>query len=155
MNHHPSTKTDTDHAIGKLRDAGVRVTQARVMVMQFFLDAQGGHYSPEHVHYEVCRRARPVHVSSAYRVLSELCSARLLTSVMLNSTRVVYELNVGAPHDHLVCVDCSRVLDFIDPILSARRQAIASARGFRIEPGSLVIHGTCHRCDATVQAPHN
>lgn len=140
------TRVDTTRAVAQLRRADVRVTQTRGMILQFFIDMQRGHYSAEDVRREVGRRSRGVHLSSVYRVLTLLCGARLLSSVMLDSTRVVYELNDGASHDHLVCDDCGRVYDFNDPTLDARREAIAHERRFRVERYQLVMHGVCHAC---------
>jgi Fur family transcriptional regulator, ferric uptake regulator len=137
---------NADYAIGRLMDAGIRATKVKVAIAHIFLDSRHGHYSAEDVQDEVGKRLRPIHISSVYRILAELCEARLLASVMLDSTRAVYQLNVGAPHDHLVCIQCSGVFNFTDPTLKARRQAVADEHGFRIERDSLVIYGTCHRC---------
>ncbi|MFL9966854.1 transcriptional repressor, partial [Paraburkholderia sediminicola] len=57
----------------------------------------------------------------------------MFSSVMLDAACVVYELNRGAPHDHLICVHCKRVFDFADATLAGRRQAVAHRYGFRIE----------------------
>jgi Fur family transcriptional regulator, ferric uptake regulator len=139
-------RADVAYAVAQLRRADLRVTRARVTILRFFIDMQHGHYSAEEVHREVGRRARAVHLSSVYRVLTLLCDARLLSSVTLEPTRVVYELNDGSTHDHLVCDACGRVYDFTDPTFEARRNAIAGEHRFRVDHYQLVMHGVCHAC---------
>lgn len=141
-----ATPASNGYTISRLRDAGVRVTAARVMILRFFLDVQRGHHSAEDVYREIARRGRTVHLSSVYRALSQLRSADLLSAVMLDSTRVVYELNAGPTHDHLVCTRCCSVFDFSDPTLDARRQAVADHHRFQVERHQLIMHGVCYGC---------
>ena len=57
----------------------------------------------------------------------------------------VFEINHGAHHDHIVCMDCGAVEEFVDPDIETRQNAIAKRLGFRIEEHSLVLYGRCQR----------
>ena len=48
-------------------------------------------------------------------------------------------------HDHIVCQDCGRVEEFVDPLIEDRQKAIASEHGFDITSHSLIIYGRCMR----------
>lgn len=77
------------------------------------------------------------------------CGAAALTP----SVRV-YELNEGEHHDHIVCVRCGRVVEFVDENIERRQQEIASARGFELVDHTLALFGLCQpACDRSGPAP--
>jgi Fur family ferric uptake transcriptional regulator len=57
----------------------------------------------------------------------------------------VFELDSGEHHDHIVCLDCGRVEEFVDRTIEARQDSIARDHGFRISEHSLVLYGRCVR----------
>lgn len=59
----------------------------------------------------------------------------------------VFELVQGAHHDHIVCMDCGHVEEFVDTEIEARQEAIAKQHGFRITEHSLILYGRCERVD--------
>ena len=59
----------------------------------------------------------------------------------------VFELNEGVHHDHIVCVDCGHVQEFIDDGIEERQQAVAAQQGFAIQDHSLILYGRCQRSD--------
>ena len=48
----------------------------------------------------------------------------------------VFEINHGTHHDHIVCMDCGTVEEFVDPEIEARQNAIAKRLGYLIEEHS-------------------
>ena len=48
-------------------------------------------------------------------------------------------------HDHIVCIDCGRVTEFVDTTIERRQIRIAKEHGFRLADHSLVMHGHCER----------
>jgi Fur family ferric uptake transcriptional regulator len=55
----------------------------------------------------------------------------------------VFELNLGAHHDHLVCLDCGLVEEFFDEEIEKRQQNIAAERGFKLAEHALSLYGNC------------
>ena len=66
-----------------------------------------------------------------YRVLTQFEAAGLVTRHHFEGGMAVFELNQGAHHDHIVCVDCGRVEEFVDGGIEERQQAVAQRLGFR------------------------
>ena len=66
---------------------------------------------------------------------------------MVQAGKAVYELDEGKHHDHLVCLDCGRVVEFYDPEIEARQRAAASSRGFELQEHSLALYASCTRTD--------
>ena len=52
----------------------------------------------------------------------------------------MFELVRGDHHDHMVCIDTGRVIEFCDPEIEARQRAIAASHGFRLVGHSLVLY---------------
>jgi len=64
----------------------------------------------------------------------------------------VFELNHGAHHDHIVCVDCGRVEEFMDGGIEDRQQAVAKRLGFEISDHSLILYGHCRKPIARIKS---
>ncbi len=58
----------------------------------------------------------------------------------------VYELSQGEHHDHLVCVKCGRVEEFVDTLIEERQAKIAADAGFKMTDHALNIYGLCPTC---------
>lgn len=58
----------------------------------------------------------------------------------------VFELCQGEHHDHLVCVKCGRVEEFIDEIIEQRQRLIAKEANFKMTDHALNIYGLCPEC---------
>ena len=58
----------------------------------------------------------------------------------------VFELAAGEHHDHLVCVRCGRVTEFVDETIEQRQRKIAARNGFTMTDHSLIIYGVCSDC---------
>ena len=57
------------------------------------------------------------------------------------------ELNEGAHHDHLVCLQCGRVEEFYDPEIEKRQNEITRQRGFELHGHSLALYADCTKKD--------
>jgi Fur family transcriptional regulator, ferric uptake regulator len=67
----------------------------------------------------------------------------LLSRSHFEGNRAVFELNEGAHHDHLVCMNCGRVEEFVDAEIEKRQRKIAAERGFRLQEHALALYGEC------------
>jgi Fur family ferric uptake transcriptional regulator len=86
-----------------------------------------------------------VGLATVYRVLTQFEQAGLLVRRHFEAGRAVFELNEGAHHDHLVCLTCGRVEEFVDPEIEARQKAVALERGFELQDHSLALYGVCRK----------
>ena len=55
------------------------------------------------------------------------------------------ELNEGDHHDHIVCLDCGRVEEFMDSGIEARQKEIAAKLGYQLVDHSMILYGRCKR----------
>lgn len=62
------------------------------------------------------------------------------------SDLTLFEPNlVDEHHDHLICVDCGRIVEFEDDVIERRQDAIAAEHSFRVADHRLEIYGECLR----------
>jgi Fur family ferric uptake transcriptional regulator len=135
----------------ELKVSGLKATAPRIKILEIFQRhaAQPGdrHLSAEDVYRQLGAEHLDVGLATVYRVLTQFEHAGLLSRRNFEAGRAVFELNEGAHHDHLVCVDCGRVEEFVDPEIEERQRRIAAARGFDLREHALSLYGVCRRPD--------
>nr|WP_274597592.1 Fur family transcriptional regulator [Paraburkholderia sp. SG-MS1] len=89
---------------------------------------------------------RNLSLGTLYRALGLLVDAKLLSSMAFGDGRLVYELNDGKRHDHLVCTACGCIHEFFDAQIEARQKAVADDLEFDVSERQLVVFGLCAEC---------
>ena len=130
----------------QIKGAGLKVTRPREKILSILERSGRRHLSAEDVYKALLNNGDDVGLATVYRVLTQFEEAGLVCRRHFATGQSVFELNSGDHHDHLVCIRCSRVVEFADPLIEERQGAIAAAHGFRIENHSLVIYGVCAQC---------
>mgnify|MGYP003353143555 CR=1 FL=1 len=101
-----------------LREIGLKVTAPRVKVLEFFQQNPSSHFSAEEVYMAIVKEDSDIGLATVYRVLTQFEQAGILLRSHFESSkgdsRAIYELNEGQHHDHLVCLDCGHVEEFVD-----------------------------------------
>jgi Fur family transcriptional regulator, ferric uptake regulator len=131
---------------GALKTAGLRPTSSRVAVLKLFHEFPHEHFAADQVFRKLSNDSEPCSLASVYRALSQLHDADLITSASLGDARIVYELNRGQRHYHLVCNRCGRIQDAYDPGLEQQQARIAADHRFQFGSANLVIFGRCAEC---------
>ena len=129
-----------------IREAGLKVTGPRVKILAVLEHSDRRHLSAEEVYKALLDAGEDVGLATVYRVLTQFEGAGLVTRHYFEGGQSVFELNRGSHHDHLVCVRCGKVVEFVEATIEARQEAIARRHGFSIEDHSLVIYGVCPQC---------
>jgi len=132
----------------QIKGAGLKVTRPREKILSILERSGRRHLSAEDVYRALLNNGDDVGLATVYRVLTQFEEAGLVCRRHFATGQSVFELNSGDHHDHLVCIRCSRVVEFADPLIEERQGAIAAGHGFRIENHSLVIYGVCAQCAA-------
>jgi len=131
----------------QIKEAGLKVTRPREKILAVLERSERRHLSAEDVYKELLSTGEDIGLATVYRVLTQFEGAGLVCRRHFEGGQSVFELNDGTHHDHLICVKCGRVVEFLDALIEERQQAIAAEHGFRIEDHSLVIYGICGDCD--------
>lgn len=130
----------------ELRRAGLKATLPRLKILEILQRNPTRHVSAEDVYKALLESGEDVGLATVYRVLTQFEQAGLVTRHHFEEGHAVFELNQGEHHDHIVCVRCGRVEEFIDETIEARQRAIAEKQGFEMTDHSLYIYGLCPKC---------
>src|SRR6202163_782739 len=136
-------KPDTTSESNDLRNAGLKVTLPRLKILDILADGSARHMSAEDIYKKLLVSNEDIGLATVYRVLTQFEAAGLVTRHHFEGGTAVFELNQGAHHDHIVCVDCGRVEEFMDGGIEERQQAVAkrSSRGISGAAPILYCHG--------------
>ncbi len=130
----------------QIREAGLKVTVPRAKILAVLERNADRHMSAEDVFRELLSDEDEIGLATVYRALTQFESAGLVCRHNFDTAQAVFELNRGEHHDHLVCTKCSRIVEFLDPLIEERQATVASEHDFQIEDHTLVIHGVCPSC---------
>lgn len=126
-----------------LKTAGLKATLPRLKILNLFESAETRHMTAEDVYKVLLREGMDIGLATIYRVLTQFEQAGILIRHHFEAGKAVFELNERGHHDHLVCVQCGHVEEFVDAEIEKRQLKIAKERGFAIQEHSLQIFATC------------
>ena len=129
----------------ELRASGLKNTLPRLKVLEVFRRSQKRHLSAEDVYKALLAEGSDIGLATIYRVLLQFVGAGLLQRQHFEGDKAVFELDEGLHHDHLVCVRCGRVEEFVDAEIERRQRQIAADRGFELQEHALSLYGVCSR----------
>ncbi len=130
----------------ELKKAGLKITGPRTKIVQILENSEGRHVSAEDIYKVLIEMGDDVGLATVYRVLTQFESAGLVIRHHFESGHSVFELDDGKHHDHLVCVMCGQIIEFVDPIIETQQLAIASKMKFKMTDHALYIYGACENC---------
>jgi len=126
-----------------IRKAGLKVTLPRVKILEILENSESKHVSAEDVYKQLLANDDDVGLATVYRVLTQFEAAGMVERHQFDGGHSVFELSKGAHHDHIVCIRCGKVEEFIDETIEKHQHEIAESKGFKISDHSLVIYGDC------------
>jgi len=131
-----------------LKKAGLKVTTPRLRILEILEHHADSHMSAEDIYKALLANGEDIGLATVYRVLTQFEAAGLVARHNFESGHSVFELEQGRHHDHILCVRCGRVEEFVDPLIERRQREIAAAAGFEMTDHSLHIFGICADCRA-------
>jgi Fur family ferric uptake transcriptional regulator len=130
-----------------LKSIGLKATLPRLKILDLFEQSNKRHMTAEEVYRLLSAEDLDIGLATVYRVLTQFEQAGLLIRHHFDSDKAVFELNEGDHHDHLVCMQCGKVEEFLDSEIEKRQHRIAKERGFAIHDHSLQIYADCIKED--------
>jgi len=132
-----------------LKKAGLKATLPRLKILHILETTDTRHLSAEDVYKSLLESGEEVGLATVYRVLTQFEAAGLVSRHHFEGGHSVFELNQGEHHDHILCVKCGRVDEFMDETIEKRQRAIAEQAGYDMTDHSLYIYGICADCRKT------
>lgn len=129
-----------------LRQAGLKVTLPRTNILKILEKAEPHHLTAEDVYQALVEQGEDVGLATVYRVLTQFETAGLVKRHHFATGHAVFELEHGEHHDHLVCMNCGAVAEFVDETIEKCQAEIARKNDFQMTDHSLIIYGLCKNC---------
>lgn len=142
-----------------IRSKGLRQTAQRDAIVDLIFSSDE-HFTPEELFDRFNKQGSSASRATVYRTLALLTEANLLHEIDLGDGQTTYDPNfMDRPsHNHLVCIDCGKVLEFEDDHLEILNDCLTRRLGFRPVKQSLRIEASCEQlrsqgqCSNLIQA---
>ncbi|MEU9732924.1 Fur family transcriptional regulator [Streptomyces sp. NPDC048002] len=145
------SSTGTPSTAEELRGAGLRVTAARVALLETV--RAGDHLGVEAIASGVRDRVGHVSLQAVYEGLHALTAAKLIRRIEPAGSPARFEGRVGDNHHHLLCRSCGVVADVDCAVGDAPCLTASDAQGFTIDEAEVIYWGVCPACSTPQNPP--
>lgn len=129
-----------------LSGKNLKLTSQRRLILDAFMD-HGGHVSSEELYDAVKAKEPGIGQATVYRTLKLLYDAGIANEVFFGDGISRYEPNrEDEHHDHIVCTECLKQVEFHDPAIEDLQIRQAENHGFTLQSHRMVLYGTCRDC---------
>jgi len=125
---------------GNLRKVGLKVTQPRKRILDLLEEVGNKHVTADDIYRVLMQAGDDIGLATVYRVLNQFETAGLVVKHNFEGGQAYYELDSGSHHDHMVCVETGKVIEFSNEEIERLQAEIAEDHGYDIEDHSLVIY---------------
>ena len=135
---------------GELRGAGLRVTAARVALLETVRD--GDHLGVEAIASGVRDRIGHISLQAVYEALHALTAAGLVRRIEPAGSPARFEGRVADNHHHVVCRSCGAVADVNCAVGEAPCLTASDDHGFSVDEAQVIYWGLCPDCSTAVSS---
>ncbi len=122
-----------------------RKTKERFTILEEIYH-RSDHFDAETLYDDLKKKKHNVSRATVYNTLDLLLACDLVKKHQFGNQQTLYEKAYHyRQHDHLICADCSQVLEFCDPRIQQIQTKIGELLHFKISNHSLILHGNCER----------
>ena len=138
-----------------IQKSGLRRTAQRDLILEIFLRTEE-HLSSEDLYWLVQKEDPSVGHTTVYRTLKLLTEAGLAREVRFGDGKTYYEHHYDHEHhDHMICTECGKVIEFFSPEIEALQDKMADKFGFKPTHHSLRLLGICAECQEKAKDMHS
>lgn len=134
-----------------LKKKRLKFTPERWLILEKVFSLHG-HFDADKIYDEMHKKNKKLSRATIYRTLPLLVESNLVKETLRYQRRATYEPIFGYPHhDHLLCIKCSRVIEFKNDLIERLQEKVC--KKYRFEPleHRLGIKGYCQRCAVKIQ----
>ena len=130
-----------------IKDKGLKYTKQREIVFETILNSNE-HLNADELN-QIIMKSYPnekIGIATIYRALAFLEDSNLISSIALDKDGKKFESNTKQHHDHLICVKCNKIIEFLDTTIEESQEKIAKANNFKLLNHTMYLYGICKDC---------
>ena len=129
-----------------LKKEGLRYTHQRQAVWDE-LSTSNEHRDAEEIYLALHNSELNVSRATVYRTIDVLVKNNLVRKLELGDGRARYEHKMDiAHHDHLICVQCGKIEEFMDNMIENRQEMIVQKFGYKLIRHIHQLFVICDEC---------
>ena len=134
-----------------LRKEKLKFTKERETILTEVLKRRD-HFDADELSSDLRSAGLKVSRATVYRTLDILYEIGVVHKATLGHKHNHYENMVGRKHhDHLVCLNCDKVIEFVDDEIERLQVEVCKKLGFEMKRHNLQIFGYCSHCSADMK----
>ena len=132
-----------------LKKKGFKITNQRLLVAERVFQTPT-HFTVDSLADTLKDRKGEISRATIYRIVSLLVESGQLTEYHFGQSVKYYEhVPARKHHDHIVCMDCGLIEEFVDSNIEQIQDEVAQKNGFELEDHSMTLYGHCQQFKKT------
>ena len=141
-----SKNSNIEHFKDTLQREGLRLTSQRIAILEDIL-ASEEHRECDDILFSLRSNQISVSRATVYRTLEILEKGGFVRKMNIGDGRFRYENKLPKPHhDHMICLECGRIIEFVDDEIERRQDLMCAERGFKLIRHIHQLFGICRNC---------
>jgi len=127
---------------------GLKSSKQRELIADTFF-VTGGHLRIEDLLEEVKKRNDGIGQATVYRTIKLLTECGLAEPHQFGDGHTRYEAvtpDDDEHHDHLICILCGKIVEFMDERIETLQVKVARDHGFTVTDHKMELYGKCSEC---------
>ncbi len=135
-----------------LEKRGLKLTSERQALFDE-LFARHEHFEADELLVRLRTKHKKISRATIYRTLDLLVDSGIVGRVRIGESGYRYErLRAGEHHDHLICNECGRIIEFFEPAIEMLQDEVCERYGFLALSHSHQLRGICRQCRPRVSS---
>jgi len=131
----------------RVKEQNLKNTNQREVILRAMFKHKG-HFTPEEIlsFTQKEENGKNIGVATVYRALNFFEQEGFAVSISFGAEGKRYELNIKEHHDHMICNECGKIIEFESDEIEKLQETEAAKKGFLIKDHAMQLHGICKEC---------
>lgn len=134
-----------DRLRSSIKKNGLKNSKQREEIVAV-LYKSGTHLSPEEITNIIKTTDKNTGISSVYRILNFLEKEHFITALEADKSGRRYEIAAKEHHDHIICLSCGDIIEFVDTEIERLQLEVAKQFGANLISHDMRLFVKCSKC---------